>query len=857
MSKLRSQSFLLYSIFLGCMFLAHSATAQTTAPNQWTWVGGYDLIPPDVTPVYGNKGVESPESTPITYFAAYGSATWADQSGNLWLIPNGDNDLWKFDTATEEWAWMSGYGDCSAKSDLACLAERNFGVYGTQGVAAADNIPGARWGSVNWVDAKGHLWLFGGTGYDIGDATPGLLNDLWEYDPATNMWTWIGGKKAMTCVQGIIAPTCSSPAVYGTLGVPATGNVPGGRTDAAGWVDQSGNLWFFDSELWVYYTSTGQWAWMGGGNSSNCGTQCANPVYGTLGVPSSGNWPGGWSEPTIWTDKDYNFWIFGGVGRQNELWVYYTAKGQWAWMGGTNSVLCGYTCLVTGNYGTLGTPAKDNIPPPRFSAVGWTDNANNLWMFGGNSYGADYQVGNQFYGTEQDLWRYSIAANEWTWMGGSNVVPDSDSEWGTQPGQPGVYGTEGIPAVGNIPGARHSAAVWTDSSGNLWLYGGWGGIGSTEVPGNLEDLWVYQPSTDPLPTTATPQFSEPGGYYIPQQTVSLSDTTNGATIYYTTDGTTPSTASTVYSSPISVIKNTTIQAISTASGALPSAVASATYNLAPQVATPTFSVPNGTYSVMQTVSISDATPNSIIYYTTDGSTPTTSSKVYSSPITIAPALLPGATDAVEMLEAIAVASNYSNSAVESEMFNMTLPTFLVPSSIGLTGNTTPISVVPYNGFTGSVALTAVITSSPAGAIDIPTLSFGSTTPVLITGTTTGTATLTITTTSASTTTCTAMNRKHGGIPWQTSGSVVLACLLLMGIPAKRRTSRNLLGMMILLAALAGAPVGCGGGGGASSGSGSGCTSVATGGTTAGEYLITITATSGSINQTATVALTVQ
>jgi hypothetical protein len=56
------------------------------------------------------------------------------------------------------------------------------GKYGTQGTAAASNIPGARDVAVAWTDAAGNFWFFGGYGYDSA-GTAGLLNDLWKYEP--------------------------------------------------------------------------------------------------------------------------------------------------------------------------------------------------------------------------------------------------------------------------------------------------------------------------------------------------------------------------------------------------------------------------------------------------------------------------------------------------------------------------------------------------------------------------------------------------------------------------------------------------------------------------------------------------
>jgi hypothetical protein len=75
-----------------------------------------------------------------------------------------------------------------------------------------------------------------------------------------------------------------------------------------------------------------------------------------------------------------------------------------------------------------------------------------------------------------------------------------------------------------------------------------------------------------------------------------------------------------------------------------------TGTLSRQVVLPTFSVAPGTYTSAQAVGISDTTPGSVIYYTTDGSTPTTNSTPYSTPITVS---------ATETIQAVAIASGYS------------------------------------------------------------------------------------------------------------------------------------------------------------------------------------------------------
>jgi hypothetical protein len=168
----------------------------------------------------------------------------------------------------------------------------------------------------------------------------------------------------------------------------------------------------------------------------------------------------------------------------------------------------------------------------------------------------------------------------------------------------------------------------------------------------------------------------------------------------------------------------------------------------------------------------------------------------------------------------------------------------------LSGNTSTITVVPGGGFTGSVTLTAAVSSGPTPGIDPPTLSFGSTSPVTIADTSAGSATLTVSTTPA-TSGCTQSALIPGRVPWYTSGGMVLACLFLFGLPGRRRRWRSLLGMFVLLAALTASGLGCGGGAKQTT-----CPPIQPG-TTPGAYTITVTGTSGTTTAATTVALTVQ
>lgn len=191
------------------------------------------------------------------------------------------------------------------------------------------------------------------------------------------------------------------------------------------------------------------------------------------------------------------------------------------------------------------------------------------------------------------------------------------------------------------------------------------------------------------------------------------------------------------------------------------------------------------------------------------------------------------------------------SAYAAPSFTLSNGGAITISSPGATsGNTTSITVKPSGGFIGNVTLTAVIATSPSGAVDLPTLSFGATSPVNITGASNGTGTLTVSTTAA--TTGTLVRPRSFAAPWYAAGGTALACLLVIGIPARRRRWRTLLGMFVLLALLTGGLVSCGskssGGGGGGGGGNSG--------TTTGTYSVTVTGTSGAIVQTTTVTLTV-
>lgn len=766
------------ALVLFALFASLGAAQQ--AANEWTWMGGssiltcihpYECFSPGV---FGTRGVPSSSNLPNGLLKA---ASWTDQAGNLWLFGGGDhqglhNDLWRFVPATSEWTWISGSGGANT-----------YGVYGTLGVPSTTNVPGARYDALAWTDQIDNLWLYGGTGYD---ARGGFsqLNDLWRFDPTTLQWTWMAGSSTtLTCGWSAMERRsiyCPADPHYGPLGEPSVSNLPGGRQGAMVWGDASGNIWIFGgfgastfpssypnvsplNDLWKFVPSTGEWTWMGGCAEAHypfisaCSSGSAG-TFGTLRQPSSENLPSARRSAVGWTDSSGNLWLFGGLGYDangnqgvlNDLWEFIPSTNQWAWMGGNSTRVCdpsvngsvtSTTCAGRpGVYGKLGVPDSANIPGSRSNAVAWTDQDGYFWMFGGN-FDARAIAGKSSGGVDgylNDLWELNPYTLNWTWMSGSASPACSAAfSWESSCGQPGVYGVLGTAAPGNVPGSRENSVGWRDGSGNLWLFGGEGydsagngGYGS----GDLNDLWTYQPSAPLLPLP-TPNFSLSAGTYASIQNVAITDAIPGATIYYTIDGTAPTPDSMVYAGPIPVSSSETIRAIAIAKGYSTSAIASTSYTInLPPALPPVFSPPAGTYTSAQDVVLSDATPGAVIYYTVNGGVPTVESSLYSGPIAVS---------ATETIRAIAVAYNYTDSAIASSEYVLPV-TFAIaatPSSLFTAAGgqaTTTLTVTPQNGFHSAVSfgcggLPAGATCSFSPATVTP-MSGGSVTTQLTIGT---------------------------------------------------------------------------------------------------------------------------
>jgi len=359
------------------------------ATDQWTWVSGSNTS--DQPGVYGTKGVADPLNVPGS---KENPMSWSDPRGKLWLFggmsydalgQNGCmNDLWSFDTATAHWTYVSGF-----------YLTNEWGIYGTKGVPAPSNAPGARYRGASWIDAAGKLWLFGGWGFGrLGGYD--RLNDLWKFDPETSEWAWISGSDVI-----------GDPGEYGTKGVPSPLNAPGARCDTVTWIDPSGKLWLFGgfvysyhtNDLWRFDPASAEWTWMSGSDWPN-----EPGFYGTKGVPDPRNVPGARSFAVSWADPQGRLWLFGGVGYDsdgsqtglNDLWRYDPMTNEWTWVAGSD--LGG----ERGSYGTKGVPEITNFPGARSAALSGLEGSGRFWLWGGG--GID-SVNVQ--GWLNDLWHFT------------------------------------------------------------------------------------------------------------------------------------------------------------------------------------------------------------------------------------------------------------------------------------------------------------------------------------------------------------------------------------------------------------------------------------------------------------------
>jgi Galactose oxidase, central domain len=390
----------------------------------------------NLPPVFQDR-VETLEEEDVPTGAApgsrWGSSSWTDKTtGDLYLFGGQGvgsdkfgllNDLWKCTpgasvdpqgAGTSSCPWTLVGGSTTANSDS---------VYGTQ--SSPGGTPGGRWAAATTTDGSGNFWLFGGQGLDSA-AAPGtavLLNDLWEYNPGSNQWTWMGPSNSNVGNQN---------GNYGTQGTGSGTTAPGGRQAAVLWADSAGNIWLFGgfgldsvgtgnagpppagailNDLWEFNITTKQWVWISGANLAN-----QTGVYGTQAIsnvstPSAGAVPGSRWGAVGWTDSNNNLWFFGGwgygttttdpTGFMSDIWEYQQSSKQWLWWKGNSNANQNTQIPVVA---TTGIPFVNSIVGARRGTALWQqDPLGYVWVFGGEGYDTSQGAPP---GYLNDLWTY-------------------------------------------------------------------------------------------------------------------------------------------------------------------------------------------------------------------------------------------------------------------------------------------------------------------------------------------------------------------------------------------------------------------------------------------------------------------
>lgn len=414
-----------------------SVSVSSTISDYWTWIAGSDQINQSAN--YGPVGVYGADYHPG---GRNNAVVWSDNNGDIFLFGGEGydglgatgrlNDLWKYDTGIQQWAFLGGSQTRNAGGD-----------WGTRRVPATSNWPSARTTPSHTYDASGNLWMYGGTGKDSVD-TYGKLGDLWKFDVSTYEWTWVAG----TNFADIAATNASAG-----LGVYDPGNSPNRRYAGFAFFNNSTNEfylfggslagWFtWQNDMWSYSVSLDQWA-------DRDNSISGNGSYGSRGVEAATNWPGARHYGAAAVNPvDGTFYVFGGEGKDStgaewvlsDLWRYNPANGQWTWLAGTN------TQGAAGVYGTKGVGDAANYPGGRFALyAGSTDANGDFWIYGG--YGKDSSGSGD--GGLADLWKYDHSEQHWVWMHGSNLFNSSTD-----------HGTKSVGAVSSTPGASDNHSLF-------------------------------------------------------------------------------------------------------------------------------------------------------------------------------------------------------------------------------------------------------------------------------------------------------------------------------------------------------------------------------------------------------------
>jgi len=488
--------------------------------GNWTWISGTQndssFLPQQNTP--------NSNALPITYTNSY---TWVDAQNNLWFFGGGkdsstlssSNQVWKYDTATNQWIWKKGNNDSDYQDSLP--------IYGTENVENPSNTPG------EFYMYQGASWISGNFVYFFpGEGTP----VLWKYNMQSNNWSYV--KKPN---NGVLSN-------FGTIGVENSNNFPPGLNNPEYWKDDSGNFWMFGgylsdptatssylgkkaflNTLWKFNKVTNNWTWMKGKNPATYTREVNSPnelpyspgFYGIKNIETSENIPHSRYKGIFWKTNNDLYLAYGEYYNHSssaqdfktnfkDIWKYNISSNNFTWTGGRSSAATEFTenknqasvynkpnvsnfisdeegnlyafhkvknneiwkfninnqtwvAAKAGsaiNYGTIGVEDSNNAPP----------NAKNLWYTNQTVYFTSDFYANPYATPEVSFWKFNTVTNNFTCL---KKLP--------KPFQSPIN----VEDINNFPQPAYEAVNWMND-GKFYILGG----------GKSANFWEYNPANN-------------------------------------------------------------------------------------------------------------------------------------------------------------------------------------------------------------------------------------------------------------------------------------------------------------------------------------------------------------------------
>ncbi|XP_059163065.1 kelch domain-containing protein 10-like [Physella acuta] len=409
--------------------------------------------------------------------------------------------------------WQLSFSHCQQKQDWTWLG----GDEGA-GQLSTVNYPGGRSASGVWPH-NDSVFIFGGKGFsDLSTGSPHLLNDVWQFQTATNSFhlhhpgTFPGTalenvpeSRQHPCVCG----HDDAIIVFGGLGAGGFGlsdlwaynintknwsqesdksknsSLPSGRGQSAVWCYNS-SMYVFGGmshnsvfhDMWRLNLTSLTWTRLWDEDSLNVTySSLKSPMNVTIRRPMGRNGAAAWvSDDTFYlfggnTDPTFAYNLQQTSGLASDLWKYHPSHNSWHFVAGPTET--GQGSRLNG----IGTFSPSNVPGCRRGAASWADAEGNLWLFGGAGKDSQPDSPRQTSKLLSDLWRFHVRLHQWAFMGGSQIGDLA-----------GSYKAKHEDKHTSFPGSRTEMLVWRSHTHVAEIFGGLGHDGR-KLDGYLNDLW--------------------------------------------------------------------------------------------------------------------------------------------------------------------------------------------------------------------------------------------------------------------------------------------------------------------------------------------------------------------------------